>query len=257
MRYFAWLYTPPDKRDAIAALFLLESELRDTANAPHDVAHIRLQWWREELDRLVKNQAQHPATRTLQAILERSIDSSLLDGFMLSCAQDIAHATYDSDTELQQYTTSYGTLFKLAATLINESPSPTLLDAAGKLGAFVRTVETLRDLRMDIHHGHAYLPLVELDKLGIEYETLESKVWPVVFTQWLQSRCDNILQAQVQLRSALLKKEAVQLRSLLVLAAQHEKLLALLAKNVSNFDRRLELKPLSKLWTAWRTASRA
>jgi hypothetical protein len=32
--------------------------------------------------------------------------------------------------------------------------------------------------------------------------------------------------------------------------------LALLAKDVANFDHRLELKLLSKLWTSWRAAIR-
>lgn len=256
MRYFAWLYTPHQHRETIAASFLLESELRDTARAPHDVAHIRLQWWREELDRLNKGNAQHPATLVLQAHRNSNTDFSLLENLLLSTAQDIAHATYDTDAELQQYTNNYGSLVRFISTMICDGSSPTLSDAATKLGSFIRTVETLRDLRADIHHGHAYLPLNELDQLEVEYETLESKEWPPGFVYWLQSRCQSILKTQVDLQNALLKSEATQLRPLLVLAALHEKLLSLLAKDVANFDSRLELKPFSKLWTAWRTARR-
>ena len=39
MRYFALLYTPPEKRDAVMALFIIDSELRESAqSANHDVA---------------------------------------------------------------------------------------------------------------------------------------------------------------------------------------------------------------------------
>ena len=56
MRYFALLYTPAEHRDALSALFVIDTELRDSAaSASHDVAHTRLQWWRAEIDRLVKD----------------------------------------------------------------------------------------------------------------------------------------------------------------------------------------------------------
>jgi len=254
MRYFAWLYTPKQHRDAIAALFLLESELRDTARAPHDVAHIRLQWWREEIDRLNKGNAQHPATRVLQESRCSSTDFSSLDGFVVSTAQDIAHSTYESEAELHQYISSYGSLLQVAASFLDSSTSPQMSDAANQLGAFVRTVETLRDLRTDIHHGLLYLPLSEMDKLNIEYEQLASKGWPPEFNQWLKQRCVGLLKQQAQLRQRLRGEEASSLRSLWVLAGLHEKLLMLLINDSANFHQRLELGTLTKVWTAWRCA---
>src|SRR5262249_7775796 len=66
MRYFSLLYAPDDRRDAIAALYVIDAEIRESArSASHDVAHTRLQWWRAEVDRLVNGAPQHPATRVL------------------------------------------------------------------------------------------------------------------------------------------------------------------------------------------------
>ena len=54
LRYFALLYVPADRREMLAALYVIDKEIRDSANNPsHDVAHTRLQWWRGEIDRLV------------------------------------------------------------------------------------------------------------------------------------------------------------------------------------------------------------
>jgi phytoene synthase len=73
MRYYAWLYTPEVQRDFLAALFVIENELHDTARAAHEVAHIRLQWWREEIERLIEGRAQHPATQVLQHVSQQRI----------------------------------------------------------------------------------------------------------------------------------------------------------------------------------------
>jgi len=254
MRYFAWLYTPVERRDAIAALFLLESELRDTARVPHDVAHIRLQWWRDEVERLNNGKAQHPATQALQAERNPKPDYAPLEKLVLCCAQDIAHSTYESDAELQQYFMNYGSLAVAGASILNDPPSTQVLAAAQKLGGFVREVETLRDLKIDVHHGYLYLPLGELDKLNVEYELLASDNWPATFTEWLVNRCKNILQTHQVLMRALLDAEKAQLRPLIVLATLHERLLELLISNPNHFKQRAELGPLKKTWTAWKAA---
>lgn len=261
MRYFAWLYTPLQHRDVLAAAFLLEAELRDTANAPHDVAHIRLQWWRDEMERLSSGNAQHPATQVLQHYRNASTDFSVLDALLLSTAQDLAHSTYERDIELNQYLNGQGTLFALMAqylaTDVKGIERDTLLPTATQLGAIVRHIELLRDLKTDIHHGRLYLPLDELDKMKIEYETLDSKEWPQVFIQWIEERCVNIARQHAQLTQTLLTRESSVLRPLLVLAALHIKLLDNLSNNVKSIiDTRLELGAFSKLWTAWNTARR-
>jgi len=254
MRYFAWLYTPAEYRDVIAAIFLLESELRDTARVPHDVAHIRLQWWRDEIERLSNSNAQHPATQILQTAKKSATDFFALEQLILCCAQDIAHSTYESDAELQQYFYNYGSLGTVAASLVNVSPSSQVLEAAQKLGAFIREVETLRDITLDVHHGYLYLPLNDLDKLNVDYESLASGQWPMAFTDWLVDRGRNMLKRHQALMQALLDSEQVQLRSLIVLATLHQKLIEQLVSDQDNFKRRVELGTLTKVWTAWKSA---
>ncbi|HVY24230.1 MAG TPA: squalene/phytoene synthase family protein [Steroidobacteraceae bacterium] len=261
MRYFAWLYTPNEYRDVVAALFLLESELRDTANAPHDVAHIRLQWWRDEIERLANSNAQHPATRVLQTHRNSNVDFSVLDATLRSTAQDIAHSTYERDVELNQYLNGQGALFALMAQYLVTDTAGTKHDelpsAATQLGALVRHVELLRDLKADVHHGRLYMPLDELDKLNIEYEVLESKDWPDAFVTWLRERCATIVRQHTQLTQALRASEASVLRPLLVIAALHVKLLNNLSGDVKRIiNTRLELGAFTKLWTAWRAATR-
>src|SRR5690349_12842343 len=77
MRYFALLYAAPEHRDAFTALMVIDSEIRASINAAHEVAHTRMQWWRAEVDRLVNRNPQHPATQLLQNALPNAEYSRL------------------------------------------------------------------------------------------------------------------------------------------------------------------------------------
>lgn len=259
MRYYAWLYTPEPQRDVIAALFLIEAELHDTARAPHEVAHIRLQWWREEIDRLIAGKAQHPAMQVLQAASLPHVEFNSLHEVALSAAQELANATYETDIELSQYLRGgLGGLFQLAAQHLSETSSTTLLDAAVQLGAFVRQVEILRDLRPDFHHGRLYLPLTKLDELNIEYEALQSNEWPDAIVQLLKSLCQQQLAAYQTLKQGLLNSEKQVLCPLLVLTELHARVLQHIAHDPATAtQQRIELSPLKKLWTAWKAARAA
>lgn len=259
MRYYAWLYTPEPHRDFIAALFLLETELHDTARAPHEVAHIRLQWWREEIERLGSGKAQHPATQVLQAATHTHIDFRTLDEAALSAAQELANATFETDVELTQYLRGgLGSLFTLAAQQLATTATAQLLDAASQLGTFIRQVETTRDLRQDFHHGRLYLPLSKLDELNIEYEALQNPEWPAAFVQLVKSRSTKQLAAYQTLKQGLLNTEKQVLRPLLVLSDLHARVLQTLVTDPITYTReRPELGSMQKLWTAWRTARAA
>ena len=232
MRYYAWLFTPEAQRDVMAALFLIETELHDTARAPHEVAHLRLQWWREEIDRLISGKAQHPATLVLQAAAQPCVDFKLLHDVVHSAAQELANATYETDTELRQYLhCGQGSLMQLGSQYLCETPTGTLLDAATQLGGFIRQVEILRDLRQD---------------------------WPDGFVEMLKSVCTQHLAGYATLKQSLLSSEKKALRPLLVLCELHTQVLQIISTDpVTHTRQRVELGAIRKLWIAWRAARTA
>jgi phytoene synthase len=259
MRYYAWLYTPVTQRDVIAALLLIETELHDTARAPHEVAHIRLQWWQEEVECLIAGKARHPATQVLQATSNIcTINFEPLRETLLSAGQELANSTYETDIELTQYLRGgLGGLFAIAAQALAGSDA-IAMDAATQLGAFIRQVEITRDLRQDFHQGRLYLPLTKLDELNIEYAALQNNEWPDTFVQLLKSRSEQQLAEHQTLKQGLLSAEKQILRPLLVLADLHAQLLSLLITDPrQQTEQRMELSPLQKLWTAWKAARAA
>src|ERR1700732_4854533 len=70
-RYFALLYSPVPQRLALEALFGIEREIAESLRPglDHHVAHSRLQWWREECERMAEGRAVHPLAREVVAAL--------------------------------------------------------------------------------------------------------------------------------------------------------------------------------------------
>lgn len=259
MRYFSLLYAPQDKRDQLCALYVIDAEIRESAQSVnHDVAHTRLQWWRGEIDRLVNGGPQHPATRLLhdtQAI--ESASYSKLHELLVAADMDLARMTYSNMSELRAYCSrSGGAIQELAAAQL---AAPLQLDeanraTANRIGIGVRQSEILRDLRQDACDGRLYLPQDRLSEHNVSLEDLRGReVAPRVKTALREFRDA----ARNELQSALASTRAT-LRPLAVLAALHRRLLDRIAAR--DFDvaaSRIDLGPVEKPWVAWKAARRS
>lgn len=263
LRYFALLYAPPEHRDALTALYLIDAEIRESAqSANHDVAHTRLQWWRQEIDRLVNGNPQHPATRVLH---ERPGGPrnrfAKLHELLVAADADLARMTYLNARELRAYSSrSGGAIHELIAAQLLDAGA---LDeatraAANRIGAGVREAEILRDVRQDAYEGRLYLPLDELDRQKATIEDLRAKQVSVATTELLRSFRATLAN---DLDAALTSVHAASpsaLRPVLVIGALHRRLLdRIAARNYDIASERIELGPFEKPWTAWRAARKA
>lgn len=260
MRYFALLYTPKERRDAVLALYLIEAEIRESSRSgSHDVAHTRLQWWRGETDRLVNGNPQHPATRVLleNALGDRAAFGKLHE-VLVAADMDLARMTYTDQRELRVYSSrSGGAIQELVA---SQLAAPDTLDettraAANKLGIGIRQAEMIRDLRQDAYDGNVYLPLAALEQHRLKPDQLRAREIDPRLKEALSSFRDATL---AELEPPLRSPQAQHLRPVLVLAALHRKLLdRIAARNYDVATERVELGPIQKPWTAWRAARRA
>lgn len=259
LRYFSLLYTPEDRRDAVLALYVVESEIRESSrSASHDVAHTRLTWWRAETDRLVNGNPQHPATRLLcdRWRGERAVFAKLHE-VLAAADMDLARMTFNNQQELRAYCSrSGGAMQELVA---SQLAAPGALEeparaAANKLGVGIRLAEVVRDLRQDAYDGNVYLPLDVLEKHDLKPEHLRAReVEPK-----LKDALRNLREVAIKELDLPNGGPYEHLRPVLVLAALHRKLLdRIAARNYDVATERIELGPLQKPWTAWRAARRA
>ena len=242
MRYFALLYTPTERRGLMTALFVIDAEIRASVNTAHEVAHTRLQWWRGEIDRLINRNAQHPATRVVQTALPDG-DFAILHELLVAADMDLARMTYNNDNELAAYLErSGGAIFELA----NERPR----QSTRRAGAFVRRVETLRDLTMDVRAGRIYWPLEKLESHNLAVEQLHDTRPSAASRALVAAEISRLRTELAALRTSL--------RPLAVLIQLHAKLLDRIERaHYDVFSQRHELSPLEKVFTAWRAARRS
>jgi 15-cis-phytoene synthase len=259
MRYFSLLYAPDDKRELLCALYVVDAEIRESAqSANHDVAHTRLGWWRAEIDRLVNGSPQHPATRLLNdsPVTDRAAFGKLHE-ILVAADMDLTRMTYSNMGELRAYCSRSGGAVQelMAAQLV----APASLDessraTANRIGIGVRQSEILRDLRQDAYDGRVYLPQDRLDGHNVTLEDLRSReVVPRLKAALREFR--EAVQDELQ---AALASVSAPLRPLAVLAALHLRLLdRIAAQDYEVAASRIELGPIEKPWVAWRAARRS
>jgi phytoene synthase len=258
MRYFSLLYAPADKRDAIAALYVIDAEIRESArSASHDVAHTRLQWWRAEVDRLVNGAPQHPATRLLferHPAQRRSF--ARLHELLVAADMDLARMTYNNASELNAYCSrSGGAVHELIAEQLGGTGiSDVSRTFAHTLGVGVRQTEILRDVRQDVRDGLIYLPLDVLEQHGVVPGTLDTMEISENARSALRTFAASV---RTRLQTPTRDSDSAALRPILVLAALHVRLLDRIAKRNYDVASRIDLGPVEKPWVAWRAARRA
>jgi phytoene synthase len=258
MRYFSLLYAPEDRRDQLCALYVIDAEIRESAqSANHDVAHTRLTWWRAEIDRLVNGSPQHPATRLLNDSSVDRASFAKLHEIMAAADMDLARMTYSNMRELRAYASRSGGAIQevVAAQLVAPSPlDETARATSNRIGIGVRQSEMLRDVRQDAYDGRVYLPQDRLIEHKVSLEDLRARdVTPHVKVA-LREFKDAV---QEELKTAL-ASVGVQLRPLAVLGALHGRLLQRIAACDYNVAQsRIELGPIEKPWVAWRAARRS
>jgi phytoene synthase len=263
MRHHALLYAPPEKRDLLVALHLLEDELTTTGRSTHhDVAHTRLNWWHGELERLVKGTPAHPATRSLAA--GRSVlgtEFTKLKGLIDAAAIDLARVTFADDAELASYFDLAGgvvTEFAARWLLAPGSTSATTAQAAARLGALIRRVDAMRNLRSNALAGRIQLSLVALDGKSIDVADLGRTPWSAAVQSLLLSMCVALLAEIKEASAAIDRPYRSALRPLLVSAGLHARLLERIGTQIkADAPMWPELGPFEKLITSWRAARTA
>jgi 15-cis-phytoene synthase len=258
MRYFSLLYAPEDRRDRLCALYVIDAEIRESAqSANHDVAHTRLQWWRAEIDRLVNANPQHPATRLLNdnGATDRALFAKLHET-LVAADMDLARMTYSNMGELRAYCSRSGGAIQelMAAQLLAPLPlDETTRATANRIGIGVRQSEILRDLRQDAYAGRVYLPQDQLTRHNVTLEDLQSREVVPRLKSALREYREAVRE---ELRAALASVTA-PLRPLRVLGALHLRLLdRIAARDFDVATSRIDLGPIEKPWTAWRAARR-
>lgn len=219
-RALASLYATDSQRPLLAALCALDEEIGASLGAgiDHQVAHLRLAWWREECTRCAGGTPNAPLTRAIGAHFAADDRTALagLVGLVDVAVWDLAAATFDTRRELNAYCARWAAGFVVpfaahAAPAVGQS-------ASLALGAALREIELLANFARDARLGRLRLPLDELAAAGIDPQHL-TPPWAPALAQRLTQRHTQLRAELAAAVRALPAAAQAPLRPLLVWAA--------------------------------------
>ena len=254
--YYAQVFTPPTLRSVTGALYALNRAL-DAARDGQDpgVARLKLQWWREELQRLAEGQPRHPIT---QALRDCGVTPDWqIDTLAAGRENELAHQTTNTSGEWEtQISLVTGRNLELWSRLLG-APVDLDLRAARALSQGLHLCAALRRCHGAARHGHLTLPAEWLQRSDITIQQL----WNAEADSATQQLLDEVAaRAVVQLDEALQQWPPEQRSAhvpLLITAELRRHILTLQREEgFRNLDQRFTTTPIRKLWRAWRISRR-
>lgn len=258
--YYAFRFLEPDRRRAITALYAFCREVDDVVDevGEESVARTKLQWWREEIERLFNDQPRHPITRALQPHiasfdLGREYFDEIIDGMQM----DLDYDSYPDFTTLSLYCYRAASVVGILSAHIFGYSDRNTLKYAHNLGMALQLTNILRDVHEDAMRGRVYIPLDELAAHGVKPEEFQINVTDerhrALFAEQAERARRYYERAEEQLPAA----DRYAQRPGLIMAAIYRALLDEIADDGYRvLEHRVKLTPLRKLWIAWRTARR-
>ena len=186
--YLSFLLLPRAKRNAMCALhaFLRQTDNLGDDDAPSDVRRVRLEAWRQTLDRALQGRFESPLLPALIDTLRRfQIPSAYLYTLLDGVLADQQAQTFETWEELTAYCYQVAGVVGLSCLHIwnEQEPSAELQTLAIACGQAFQLTNILRDLREDALAGRVYLPQADLRQFNVQCD------------DWVASRSDDRFRA--------------------------------------------------------------
>lgn len=259
--YYAFRFLEPERRRAITALYAFCREVDDVVDDCREpsVARAKLDWWREEVERMFQNEPRHPISRALSPHLapfdlSQEYFEEIIDGMQM----DLDYDAYPDFATLSLYCYRAASVVGLLSARIFGFSDRRTLKYAHDLGMALQLTNILRDVHEDAVRGRVYIPLDELERCGVKPEEFRVNVTRdahrELFTQQATRARDFYDRALAQLPD----EDRHAQRPGLIMAAIYRTLLDEIERDGYRvLEQRVRLTPLRKLWIAWRTARSA
>jgi len=253
--YYSIRFAPRRLRHDLANLLAWRQQVRAILDEVADpsVARLKLQWWREELQRTYEGQPRHPLSIGLYRVLAKhalpagpflqitgQVEEEILRRHPADEAALIVSCERDMGALLDLMTRCHG---------IDDQDQ---LRAARTLGVFCRLVYLIRDSGVLARQGRTLLPTNQLHDHGLSVEALTQHNH--------RARLPELLPGMAQLAHGLFEQSRAHATLPTFARVRAELLEALLLElEKMQFDvaeQRIGLTPLRKLWLAWQESRR-
>lgn len=259
--YYSFLFLPPEKRQAITALYAFCREVDDVVDECHDpqLAQTTLGWWRDEVARVYDGAPTHPVGLALREVvpvcdLPREQLMEIIDGMEM----DLDHVRYADFRGLQLYCYRVASVVGLLAARIFGFEDRQTLKYAHDLGIALQLTNIIRDVGEDARRGRIYLPVEELQRFNVPAEDLLEARHSERFVELMRFQAQRAYGFYDQAMAQLPDVDRKNQRPGLVMAAIYRTLLdEIVADGFKVLDRHTSLTPLRKVWIAGTTWMRS
>lgn len=163
--YYAFLFLPRHKREAIYAVYAFCRYCDDIADEGQDVTaqQTLLQQWREELDRCYAGTPTHLITQALHPVIATyTIPKQYFDELVCGVEMDLTIQRYPTFSDLEQYCYRVASVVGLICIEIFGYAHPGVQGYARNLGIALQLTNIMRDVKEDAERGRIYIPLEDL-----------------------------------------------------------------------------------------------
>ena len=258
--YYAFLFLPKPRREAITAFYAFCREIDDVVDEVVDpgVAATKLAWWQSEVAQSFAGQPTHPVTK---ALMPKTADYQIGPQHLLAviegCQMDLTQTRYLDFPALQRYCHLVaGVVGEVAANIFGQT-QPETTAYAHKLGLALQLTNIIRDVGEDALRGRIYLPVSELQQFDVKAHEILKRQYDGDF----QQRFSALMRFQAARAHGLYENAFALLpdsdrrtqKPGLMMASIYRTLLREIERDdFAVLKQRVSLTPLRKFWLAWR-----
>lgn len=255
--YYSFLFLPPQRRQAIMALYAFCREVDDVVDECTDasIASTKLAWWRLEVARMDQGEAQHPVTQALLAARQNfNLPSEQLLEIIDGMEMDLQQSRYLDFKALSLYCYRVASVVGLLAAEIFGYQNHQTQKYAHDLGMAFQLTNIIRDIGEDARRGRIYIPMDELKQFNVPAADILNAKYSDNFAALMKFQAERAEQYYAQAFAHLPKEDRKSQRPGLMMAAIYRTLLdEIRRENFQVLHQRIALTPIRKLWLAWKT----
>jgi phytoene synthase len=254
--YYAFLFLPRPRREAITAFYAFCREVDDVVDEVSDsgVARTKLAWWQTEVARAFAGQAQHPAMRALlPGIAAYGIEERQLQAVIEGCQMDLDQTRYLDFQALDRYCHLVaGVVGEVSARIFGQT-RPETTQYAHKLGLAFQLTNIIRDVGEDAMRGRIYLPVSELQQFDVKAHELTKRQYSDRFVALMRFQAERAHRLYNEALALLPPEDRRAQKPGLMMASIYRTLLREIEQDgFQVLHQRVSLTPLRKFWLAWK-----
>ena len=255
--YYSFLFLPPERRQAIMALYAFCREVDDVVDECSDLslASTKLVWWRMEVQRIAEKQGTHPVGLALQAVAPGiNLPSEQLLEIIDGMEMDLQQSRYLDFKGLSLYCYRVASVVGLLAAEIFGYQDRQTQKYAHDLGMAFQLTNIIRDVGEDARRGRIYLPMDELKQFNVPAADILNGKYSDNFTALMQFQYERAQRYYEQAFALLPAVDRKNQRPGLIMAAIYRTLLEeIRGENFQVLHQRISLPATRKLWLAAKT----